>query len=197
MYRKIIFIGINLFPINNFAKVTLLLLIALIASLMMFFLRPFIFNELNKIECYSLLSAIITLFSGALYRCDVSDELKAISFTTIILVNTLFCVRWLMSLLGIVFQTNMDKLRRIFPRFTYFIMACFLSLKTTKKSFKVVSYMKNMRMNYSRFKVSVKTSFESKNKNNSDMELSKIIQDFQTTNKNSKIKTLPVCKLHL
>ena len=174
MYRKIIFIEINILPINPFTKVTLLILIALIAIHLTFFLRPFIFDEVGKIELSSLLSAIITLFSGALYICDIGDELKIINFATIILVNTSFCVIWLSSLLRIVFQTNIDKLQRIFPRCTYFIIACILSLLETKKSINVVSYVKNMRKNFQRFRRSLRKRFEIKTSGKSNQDQSKL-----------------------
>ena len=160
MYRKIIFITINILPINSFTKVTLLIFIASIAFLLTFFLRPFLFNELNKIEFYSLLSAIIILFSGALYICDISDELKAFSFATIILVNMVFCLSWLYSLFRIVFQANTGKLQKIFPKCTYFIIACIMSLQKTKKSINLFSYLEKMRSNFRSFRLSLTKNFE-------------------------------------
>lgn len=148
MYRKIIFIVINLLNINSLTKVTLLLFISTLVFLITYFTRPFVFAPLNQIELYSLMSAIITLFAGALYISDVNDYLKAISFMVILLVNFAFVLTWLFSLLNIVFETNFNKMKEKCPALAYKLMAFLKTLQKTKRSWNFFKYVKRMRKTY-------------------------------------------------
>ena len=161
MYRKIIFIAINLLPISSFTKVTLLILLASFAFLVTFLYQPFTFQKLNVIEFYSLLSAIITLYSGALYISDVNDTLKALSFLTILMVNLAFCFTWLLSLTSIVFSSNIKKLQNLFPQCTYRLIACIMSFQTTKKNVNLVKYFRDVTANYSSHRRSIIKKYES------------------------------------
>ena len=160
MYRKIIFISINLLTLTSFAKVTILLMIAGLAFVLTYFAQPFNYRELNKIEEYSLLSAMATLFSGALYVCDVNDILKAISFSAIILVNIAFIITWFFSLTNVVFQSHLGKLQEYFPKFTYSIVACIIALEKTKKSLNICHYFKEAKQNFSKIRTDIITTYE-------------------------------------
>jgi len=166
MYRKIIFIAINLLSINSFTKVTILLLFAAFSFVLSIFCQPFNFKELNKIEEYSLSSAIITLFSGALYICDVSDDLKALTFAIIILVNIAFCISWLVSLLNVVFQAQLGRFQKYFPNFTYSLVALLLTLEKTKKTFNLCSYFKDVKKNFGKIRTTLVNTYESHESSN-------------------------------
>ena len=135
MYRKIIFIAINLLSISSFVKVTVLLIIAAFAFITSFFCEPFNYKELNKIENYSLLSAMATLFAGALYVSDINDTLKALSFVFIIMVNVIFSLNWFFSIINVVFHAHIKKFQEYFPNLTYSIVAGILTLEKTKKTY--------------------------------------------------------------
>lgn len=160
MYRKIIFIAINLLTLTSFAKVALLLIFAALNFIMTFFCRPFMVKELNQIEEYSLLSAMITLFSGAFYVCDVTDYLKAISFIAIILVNFAFCFSWLLSLINMAFQAHMGKLQEHFPGCTYSIVAFLITLDKTQKSINLCKYFKEVKKNYGNIRTIIINTYE-------------------------------------
>ena len=161
MYRKIIFISINLLPINSFTKVTLLIFLASFAFFVTLVYKPFTFQNLNVMEFYSLLSAIITLYSGALYISDVNDNLKAISFLTLIFVNLAFCITWFISLISIVFHSNIKKMQNLFPQCTYRLIACIMSFQNTKKNVNVVRYFREVSVNYSCYRRNILKTYES------------------------------------
>lgn len=117
-----------------------------------YFSKPFVFNRLNDIECYSLMSAIITLFSGALYLCNIGDFMKALSFSAIILVNLCFSFIWILNLLDIIFETNLGKLQHFFPFFTYSLVACIMAFQKTEKTCNLLVYLKNIRNKYNGIK---------------------------------------------
>ena len=146
--------------LTSFAKVTLLLSFAALAFIITKFCKPFMVKELNQIEEYSLLSAMITLFSGAFYVCDVKDYLKAINFVAILLVNFAFCFSWLLSLINIAFQAHMGKLQEYFPGCTYSIVAFLLTIDKTKKSINLCKYFKEVTKNYGNIRRSIINTYE-------------------------------------
>lgn len=81
--------------------------------------RPFILDEFNELELYSTLSALITIYSGSLYVSeDISEFVKIIAFTTIVLVNSAFITRWIWSMFEIIFRIYNNFFQKFFPNFT-------------------------------------------------------------------------------
>lgn len=158
-----IFIAVNLLPINSFTKVSLLLFFAAFSYIITYFSHPFVFDELNDIELNSLMSAMITLFSGALYLCDVGDYIKALSFSAIIFVNSCFSLGWAFHLFNGVFDANFAKLQKIFPYFTHKLFACILSFQITEQSWNLRMYLKNFQKNYNEAKKEIIQTYENKN----------------------------------
>ena len=81
-------------------------------------------RELNILEVYSNISALVTIFAGSLYISDVGNEGKMFAFLLIILVNTIFTVKWLFEIFDILFFTYEKTISKCFPcvidYFTYF-----------------------------------------------------------------------------
>ena len=164
MYRKIIFIAINLLSISPFTKVTILLFIAGYSFLTSYFCEPFTYKELNKIENYSLLSAMATLFAGGLYICDIADFLKAISFAFIIMVNIAFSLSWFWSVLNAVFSSYLSKFQQHFPNFTYFIVAGISTIEITKITFNICYYIREFKKNFSNIRKDLIRTYETDEK---------------------------------
>ena len=193
MYRKIIFIAINLFTLTSFAKVTILLMIAGFAYLLTVFGQPFNYKELNKMEEYSLLSAMATLFSGALYVCDVNDTLKAISFAAIILINIAFIITWFASLMNIAFQAHLGKLQHYFPSCTYSVVAFLIALEQTKKTLNICKYFQEVRKNYAKIKINIVTTYEGVP--SGDNTFSTVLEKKESKiSQNSKLQNIPPTK---
>jgi len=140
MYRKIFFIAINLSSMTSFLKVSILLCVASINLFLNFRFRPYVFQELNVLEFYSLLSTIFMLFTGALYISEIGDNLKAMCFLSIILVNSAFCLSWFCSIVSLTFFNNWEKFEKVFPKFTFKL----LSILDNIQKLNVVRYLKRM-----------------------------------------------------
>lgn len=108
MYRKIIILSLNLLSVSLLSKTIFLIIVSAVFTLLTFFARPFLLKQMNFLEFYSNLSALITIYSGALYISDVSDSFKAITFICILIVNILFGVLWIKSFLQIVFHIHFN-----------------------------------------------------------------------------------------
>ena len=108
MYRKILVLSINLLPISLLSKTVCLIILSAIFTVMTFFARPFLLKQMNFLEFYSNLSALITIYSGALYISDISDAFKAITFICILIVNILFGILWITSFLQIIFHVHIN-----------------------------------------------------------------------------------------
>ena len=109
MYRKIIFIAIDLFSIGSLLKATILLFISSANFGLVFYFHPFVFRELNMIECYSSFCVITAIFFGAMYLCnEVGDKIKLMSFVIIVLLNFCFLVNCVYFLLTITFKRKWE-----------------------------------------------------------------------------------------
>ena len=120
--------------------------------------------KLNVLEFYSLLSTILTLFSGALFVCEIGNNLKAICFLTIVLVNCIFCLNWFCSILNLAFFNNLETLQKKFPKFTSKFLSLLENMGEIIQRFNVVRYLKRMMM--------------VKNRNNIKKKMKNFTQDF-------------------
>ncbi len=110
MYRKIIFIAIDLFSFGSLKKATILLFISGTNFGLVFYFHPFVFRELNVIECYSSFCVITAIFFGAMYLCnEVGDNIKLISFVIIVLINIFFLLNCVYFLLTITFKRKWER----------------------------------------------------------------------------------------
>ena len=131
-----------------FSKVTCLICVLAISFVMTFLCKPFNYLELNKIEHYSLLSAMVILFSGAFYVCDIKEEFKIIPFFLIIFVNIIFCFNWLLSFTSILFHANLNKLQAYFPNYTYSIVALIMAIQQTEMTFNLIRFFKIIKQKF-------------------------------------------------
>lgn len=114
MYRKIVFLLVNVIPIPPSVKNLILLLISAIYFNINYNYRPYIFFELNIIEFLSLKSVLITLFAGIIYVTNEAGEfLKFISFIFIVLFNTHFCCKWIILLIGIIMDDKLSRFHQV------------------------------------------------------------------------------------
>lgn len=82
--------------------------------------KPFILSSLNELEIYSNFAALISIFAGSLYVLDVNDEIKAITFCVIILINTAFSLKWMFSVIDIIKTTFSSKIFKFCPKLIRF-----------------------------------------------------------------------------
>ena len=118
MYRKMVFIFFSIMSsIPNDQKTTILLLFSGFSLYATLKSRPFALRELNILELQSNLTAMITIFAGALYILDVGDFVKIIVFFLIVVINSIFAVKWFLAVWDIVFITYERNIFRICPCF--------------------------------------------------------------------------------
>lgn len=118
MYRKIIFIIFLTIQIDMTVKATVLLSLSFLSLALILSFKPFVLQNLNILEFKSNFAAMIALFVGNLYICNVSDLLKAICFAMIILINTWFFLSFLFDIVYLFFQINYEKFQKFSPNFT-------------------------------------------------------------------------------
>ena len=121
MYRKMIFIFFTILSnISNREKTVILLLISSFSLYETLKYKPFILSSLNKLEIYSNFAALVSIFAGSLYVLEVSNEIKAITFCVIILRNTTFTIKWIISVFDIIMTTFSSKIFRCCPKLIEF-----------------------------------------------------------------------------
>lgn len=149
MYRKILFISINLFQeMELFSKTTILIFFSFCSFLITFYARPFLLKEMNLLEFYSNLSACLTLFSGAVYITNTNEFIKGLSFVNVIIVNTFFGYIWIISTIKIIFHVHFQKLENHFPKLAIFILAMTESFEKVNFTFNLFIYFKNLKRNF-------------------------------------------------
>ena len=130
MYRKILFISINVIkdlPLNS--KAILLLFLCLMSMLITLSARPFLTEDLNNLEVFSNLAALLIIYSGCLYLIGNSDFLKIFSYLTIFFVNIAFTVLWAISIIKLVLETYEKILIKRSPRLFLFLQQLFHRFK--------------------------------------------------------------------
>lgn len=120
MYRKVIFLLLNLSQLNINIKTSILLFVSYFSVYTTKICSPFFSKELNKLELTSNVTACIILYSGTLYSEDIGAPLQALIFIVIMIANTIFFILALFSLVRIVVITNITKIKLYFPRFTVY-----------------------------------------------------------------------------
>lgn len=139
MYRKIIFISINLFQeMDLIGKTTILIFFSFISLLITFHERPFLLRRMNILEFYSNLSASLTLFLATIYISNKNEFLNGMCFILVALVNLNFGYQWLSAVINIVVLTHGPYLQKHFPNLIAYYFAVQNSLinfsfKTKKK----------------------------------------------------------------
>ena len=149
MYRKIIFIFFTILTtIPNEQKTIILLFVS--AGFLHYTLknRPFVVQEMNMLEIQSNLTAMITIFSGSLYILNVSDIIKASTFTSIILINTFFAVKWFFSTLDAVLYFYGGKINRFCPCLLNYYAIYKKTNEITKFSWKLHNYIYKFMRNF-------------------------------------------------
>ena len=114
MIRKMVFIFFSImssFP--NDQKTAILLLFSGIFLYATMKFSPFVLRKINLLEFQSNLTAMITIFAGALYILDVGDFLKIIAFCLIVVFNSVFAVKWLLSFWDIAFSIYKTKILKL------------------------------------------------------------------------------------
>ena len=119
MYRKIIYISINLFEdMNSLVKVSILILISFASLLLTSKIKPYIGKEMNDLEFYSNFSSSLILLSGALNIVKANDYINILVFITVVLVNIYFGLIWTRS----IFNANFYLIKTYFPKISSIIL---------------------------------------------------------------------------
>lgn len=150
MYRKILFISVNLLEnLSIFNKATLMLSFSFVSFLITYYSRPFLLKKMNVLELYSNLSSALTIYAGALYIMDVGDWLKAICFATVVLLNCIFSYFWISSMISIIFHAHFETREKFFPKITLKIFALIEALSRLKFSLNLCFYCSSLKELYS------------------------------------------------
>ena len=159
MYRKIIFISVNLFEsISIFSKATLMLSFSFLSFLITFYTRPFILRKMNILELYSNLSSALTIFSGALYIMDVGEWLKAFCFMNVIIINGIFAYVWLSSMMNIVFDAHFETCAKYLPNLSMKFFALRETFSRIQFTFNLFFYFKSLKELYSLVLIELKST---------------------------------------
>lgn len=141
MYRKILFLSVGVVEkITILSKSTILLAFSFISCLFTIICKPFILREFNSLEIFSNLSTLITIYSGSLYILDITDFFKVLTFFIIVLVNTIFALRWLWSMFEIVFNIHFDFFEKYCPEFSKKYLMLNQNLKNQKFDWNLFKY---------------------------------------------------------
>jgi Na+/melibiose symporter-like transporter len=150
MYRKILFIAVNLIGgLGLQTKAVILLFLCLFSMLITFFATPFLTKELNYLEVFSNISALILLYSGCLYLNQDNDIFKSILYITIFFVNIAFTLFWASSILNLILDTYENALLKKFP-------SIYLMLR------KMIGFIKRSSMNIKEYSEDLNVDTESK-----------------------------------
>ena len=113
MYRKIIYISLNLIEsMDIMVKICILLCISYVSFLVHYETKPFILKEMNDLEFYSTLSAALILFSGSLYITNANEIVNTFSFIMVIIINIYFGWIWIKSII----IANFQLIERFLPK---------------------------------------------------------------------------------
>lgn len=158
MYRKMVFIFFSIMgSIPNDQKTTLLLLFSGFSLYATLKFRPFVLRELNILELQSNFTATITIFAGALYILDVGDFVKILVFFLIVVINTIFAVKWFLNVWDIVFFTYETKIFRVCPSLISNLYILRKSIAETQVSYNIpkviFGFFKNLYHNRKNFEL--------------------------------------------
>ena len=145
MYRKIIFIFFSILTTLKNEKKTVFLLF--LCGFSLFFTKvigPFKKRELNILEVQSNLTATVTIFAGSLYILDISDYSKAMVFVLIVLINSIFVMKWLLSVFNILMDSYANKIGKICPCILFIYMIMKKTAISTRRSINFPKYMWNI-----------------------------------------------------
>lgn len=149
MYRKILFISINILQgLAIFGKTLILICFSFLSFLITYKTKPFLKKEMNMMEHYSNLSAFLTLVSGAFYVLEINDVIKALSFANVIIVNTCFGCIWFKSISTIAFEKYISKIEKCQPIIAITIRSLKQSLDKVRFSFNLIAYLKSLAKYY-------------------------------------------------
>ena len=119
MYRKIIFISLNLFQdLSLIGKTMILIFFSFSSFLLTFHERPFLLRKMNILELYSNLSASLTLVLGTIYISNENEFLNVLCFFFVALVNICFGYLWLTTIIKILIMTHEQKIKKYYPKLT-------------------------------------------------------------------------------
>lgn len=154
MYRKIMFIFFTILPsLSNETKTVILLFISAISFFQTLKCRPFFLRELNILDLSSNLTALITIFAGAIYILDVSEAFKALIFIIIVLINAKFAIKWFGSILDIFVYSYESKIYQLCPWFLNLYLILKQANEKTKPSFFLPKYIYDFMKNIKNFKM--------------------------------------------
>ena len=180
MFRKIFFIFLSVFQMQILVKGIILLSISFIFLFLVIIKKPFIMEKLNYLEYKSSFAALITLFIGNLYICDIPDMAKGICFILIIVVNTYFFCGFLFDVLYLLLTIHFDKIYKMSPKIAKALTSFFvnfdefditrLNLQVLGNFFKnkqeSISTSTTAKQNFPRYSFFPKTKVDEKNHQN-------------------------------
>ena len=141
MFKKILFLDMQLFNIPIQQKCCFVLFLSIAWNYLCLKNKPFNDFDLNIIDTYSNLSISIIAFSGCLYVFDINEFMRPILYVIILLLNSFIAAKVIKSILDVVLQIEDNY--EIFGRFNDLKISYYslkISLNTTSFSFNICKY---------------------------------------------------------
>lgn len=145
MYKKIIYISINVFEgMTNLSKANILLFVTFISFIRTELCKPFSLKRMNILELYSNMSASIVLISGIVYLLGVNEYYEVVIFLIILITNSVFLFLWFNSMIDIVLSIYSERLMRFCPKFIKALSIFIKAWKLVKFSWNLIIYFSNL-----------------------------------------------------
>lgn len=130
MYRKILLISISIFEgLSLFVKCFLIASV-LFASLIIFArFKPYKTKEINEIEMEAAATIVLISFLGCVYVCNIGWIWQTLLFAFVVVINTIFLIRWLIGFLTVNLLIYHNKISERFPNILNKLMAFVLLIK--------------------------------------------------------------------
>ena len=156
MFRKMVFILFSLLTnISKEQKTTFLLMFSVFSITATIKCEPYVLRELNLLELHSSLIASITIFAGLLYVLDVGEFLKISFFVLIVLINTIFAMKWFFYFCDMLFYTYETKIFKVCPCLVRKLYILRQTIADTSASFNlpkvIFKFIKNLYQNQKDF----------------------------------------------
>ena len=159
IFRKIIFIDLQIPNIKIEQKAHFLLFFTMFWSYFSSKNKPFIDEKLNKIDNYSNLSSCVILFCGCLYLFDVNSFMKPLLYFTIILINAIFLAIFAKNCIFIVFILAAKKKAGFGSKIPNFCQNLLFSFEKIKFTIWIPYYFREIYRDFKKTKKRIKSNF--------------------------------------
>lgn len=142
MFRKLVFIFFTVLSSMQIQQKSVILLFFSSLSLVYtIHSKPFVLNSLNILDVNSNYTILFTLFAGALYISQISEGVRLLIFSIIVVFNTIFVIKWAFGVFEIVTYTYEKNIQKFCPFLLLFIMIVKKTSQETKFTIFIPNYI--------------------------------------------------------